>query len=71
MHKRFHEHVLVATGDVRVFRRDAGGVLGPDRERWQTSAVHAAAHSSPVIAAGHTFVVGPMGLVALTSEASE
>lgn len=65
------ENVLVATGDVRVFRRDAGGVLSPDRERWQTSAIHAATYSSPVIAAGHTFVVGPMGLIGLTSEASD
>lgn len=65
------EDVLVATGDVCVFRREAGGILGPNRERWQNSAVHAAAYSSPVIASGRVFVVGPMGLIALESEVNE
>lgn len=61
------EHVLAVSGDVRAFRRDASGVPGPDRERWRTSSVHAAAFSSPVIAAGRTFAVGPAGLLAFTS----
>jgi len=59
------ESVLVATGDVRAFRRDTGGILGPGRRSWQTSSVHAATYASPVIAAGRTFVVGSMGLIAL------
>jgi len=59
------ENVLVVSGDVRVFRRETGGLLGPDREQWRLSAVHAVAYASPVIAAGRTFVVGPAGLVAL------
>ncbi|MFW6317882.1 MAG: PQQ-binding-like beta-propeller repeat protein [Halorubrum sp.] len=59
------ESVLVATGDVQVFRRDAGGLLGPDRERWRFSSVHAVEYSSPVVAAGRAFVVSPVGLVAL------
>ncbi|MDT3433928.1 PQQ-binding-like beta-propeller repeat protein [Haloarcula sp. 1CSR25-25] len=59
------EHVLVVTGDVRVFRRTTGGLLAPDREHWRMSSVHAVEYSSPVIAAGRTFVVGPAGLIAL------
>ncbi len=59
------EGVLVVTGDVRLFRREAGGFLGPDREQWRLSSVHAIEYASPVIAAGRTFVVGPAGLVAL------
>ncbi|UHQ96330.1 PQQ-binding-like beta-propeller repeat protein [Natrinema halophilum] len=59
------EDVLVVTGDVRVFHRETGGFLGPDRENWRISSVHAVEYSSPVIAAGRTFVVGPAGLVAL------
>jgi outer membrane protein assembly factor BamB len=63
--------VLAVSGDVRAFRRDTGGILAPDRKRWEFTAVHAAAYSSPVIAAGRTYVVGPMGLIALASEKSE
>jgi len=37
----------------------------PDRKHWRISSVHAVEYSSPVIAAGRTFVVGPTGLVAL------
>lgn len=59
------EAVLVVSGDVRVFRRETGGVLGPDRERWRFSSVHAVEYASPVIAAGRMFVVSPAGLVAL------
>lgn len=59
------EDVLIVTGDVRVFRRETGGFLGPDRENWRLSSVHAVEYSSPVIAAGRAFVVGPAGLVAL------
>lgn len=59
------EAVVVATGDVRAFRREVGTLLERDRVRWTTDSVHAAAYSSPVIAAGHVFVVGPTGLVAL------
>lgn len=63
--------VLVACGDVRVFRRETGGVLGPDRDHWRISSVHAAEYASPVIAAGRTFVVGPAGLVALKREKND
>jgi outer membrane protein assembly factor BamB len=59
------EDVLVVTGDVRVFRREMGGFLAPEREHWRISSVHAVEYSSPVIAAGRTFVVGPAGLVVL------
>jgi hypothetical protein len=59
------EDVLVVTGDVRVTRRETGGFLAPDREHWRISSVHAVEYSSPVIAAGRTFVGGPAGLVAL------
>lgn len=59
------EAVLVATGDIRAVNRDAGGLLGPDRERWRVSSVHAAAFSSPVVATGRAFAVGPIGLLAL------
>lgn len=59
------EYVLAASGDVRAFHRDAEGFLAPDRERWETSSIHAAEFSSPVVAAGRVFVVGPRGLLAL------
>lgn len=59
------EDVLVVSGDVRAFRRETGGFLGPDREHWRISSVHAVEYASPVIAAGRVFVVGPAGLVAL------
>jgi len=61
------EDVLVATGNVQAFRRDASGIFAPDRERWRISSVHAATFSSPVIAAGRVFVVGPWGLLSLQS----
>lgn len=59
-----NEDVLVVSGDVRAFRRDIGGFLSPDRNHWQISSVHAVEYSSPVIASGRIFVVGPAGLVA-------
>ena len=63
------EAVIAATGGVRAFRRDVGGFPTPDRVRWRTSAVHVTAFSSPVVAAGRVFVVGPVGLLALRAEA--
>jgi hypothetical protein len=57
--------VLVAAGDVRAFRRTVGDLFSTDRLRWRESSVHAGVFSSPVVAAGHTFVVGPSGLQAL------
>lgn len=62
---RSRRAVLAASGDVRVFRREAGGTLGPDRARWRHDRHHASAYASPVVAAGHVLVVGPTGLVAL------
>lgn len=66
-----NEDVLVVSGDVRAFRRDLGGFLGPDRNHWQISSVHAVEYSSPVIASGRIFVVGPAGLVALKPRVTE
>ena len=65
------EDVLVVSGDVRAFRRETDGFLGPDREHWQLSSVHAVEYASPVIAAGRMFVVGPAGLVALRTIENE
>jgi hypothetical protein len=59
------DSVLVASGDVRAVRREAGGTLGPDRARWRRDRYHASAYASPVVAAGHVLVVGPTGLAAL------
>ncbi|MFB6171939.1 MAG: PQQ-binding-like beta-propeller repeat protein [Haloarculaceae archaeon] len=61
------ESVLAASSGVRAFRKDASGVLSPDRERWQTSSIAATAYSSPVVAAGRVFVVGAYGLLSLRS----
>ena len=63
------ESVLAATGGVRAFRRDVDGFPTPDRVRWRTSSVPVTAFSSPVVAAGRVFVVGPPGLLALRAEA--
>lgn len=64
------DSVVVATGDVRAFRRDTGGLVPRDRERWRYGDVHAPAYATPVIAAGSIFVVGPSGLVALDVDAT-
>jgi outer membrane protein assembly factor BamB len=61
------EEVLIVSGDVRAFRREAGGLFAPERLRWRTSSVHAHDYASPVLAAGRAFVVGPMGLQGLKS----
>lgn len=61
------QEVIAAAGDVRAYRRNTSGLLAPGRQRWQTSSVHAAAYSSPVIAANRVFVVGPSGIVSLQS----
>ncbi len=64
------EDVLVVTGgDIRAFRRNAGGILRPDRERWRASSVSANRFASPVVAAGHVFVIGADSLLALRSGA--
>ncbi|MFB6154697.1 MAG: PQQ-binding-like beta-propeller repeat protein [Haloferacaceae archaeon] len=65
------DHVLAVSGDVRAFRRDVGGLLPPERLQWTYSEVHAATYSSPVVAAGRVFVVGPMGLLALRPAAGD
>ncbi|MFB6090948.1 MAG: PQQ-binding-like beta-propeller repeat protein [Halobellus sp.] len=59
------DSVVVAGSGVRAFRRDADGVLSPDRLRWRTDSVHVTAYASPVIAAGRLFAVGPFGLQVL------
>ncbi len=56
--------VLAVTSSLLAFRRDAGGVFGPNRDLWHAS-VHTSRYSSPVVAAGHVFAVGPRGLLAL------
>ncbi|MFB6122438.1 MAG: PQQ-binding-like beta-propeller repeat protein [Haloferacaceae archaeon] len=63
--------VLAVAGDVRAFDRNASGVPTAERKRWQTSAVHATAYASPVIAAGHVFVASPDSLLALQPKGSE
>ncbi|MFC7044540.1 PQQ-binding-like beta-propeller repeat protein [Halobacteriaceae archaeon GCM10025711] len=63
------DDVLVVSGGVSAFRRDADGFLGPDRERWRTSSVHATEYASPVVAAGRVFATGPFGLLALQPDA--
>jgi outer membrane protein assembly factor BamB len=57
--------VLVVSSGVNAFRRDGGGILGPGRQRWRSSSVHAIDYSSPVVAAGRVFVTTAGGLVAL------
>ena len=61
------ETVLMTTSDVLAFRRDAGGIFGPDRERWEFSSITTSTYSTPVVADGRVFVAGPQGLVALWS----
>ncbi|WP_096389638.1 outer membrane protein assembly factor BamB family protein [Halopenitus persicus] len=59
------DDVLVASGDLRAYRRDLDGLLKPDRVRWRYDGVHATTYSSPVIAAGRVLVASPSGLVAI------
>jgi hypothetical protein len=59
------EAVIVADGDVYAFRRDAEGLLAPDRERWRNASVTARADTSPVVAAGRVFAAGFDFLLAL------
>ena len=56
--------VLVADGGGRAFRRETGGLLTPDRERWENRSVGVVQSMSPVIAAGRALVVTHRGLVA-------
>ncbi|SDX74604.1 outer membrane protein assembly factor BamB family protein [Halopenitus persicus] len=59
------DDVLVASGDLRAYRRDRDGLLTPDRVRWRYDGVHATTYASPVIAAGRVLVASPTGLVAV------
>ncbi|MFA1609496.1 outer membrane protein assembly factor BamB family protein [Halobellus rubicundus] len=59
------DSVVVAGSGVRAFRRDAGGILSPERLRWRADSVHVTAYASPVIAAGGLLAVGPFGLQVL------
>lgn len=59
------DSVVVDSGYPIAYRRDAGGLLGPDRERWSYTEPHTSTYASPVIASGRLFAVGPVGLHAL------
>jgi len=57
--------VIVDDDHPVAYRRDAGGLLGPDRERWSYTQPHTSAYATPVVAAGKLFAVGPAGLHAI------
>jgi outer membrane protein assembly factor BamB len=54
--------VIVDDDHPRACRRKAGGLLGPDRERWAYTDPHTSTYASPVIASGRLFAIGPAGL---------
>ena len=56
------DSVVVASGDVRAFRRETGGLLGPDRTRWENTRGNASEYATPVVAAGRLFVASERGL---------
>ncbi|WP_277542317.1 outer membrane protein assembly factor BamB family protein [Haloarcula laminariae] len=56
------DSVVVASDDVRAFRRETGGLFGPDRTRWENTTGAVSAYASPVVAAGHLFVASSRGL---------
>jgi hypothetical protein len=57
------DHSVVVDDDHPIaYRRDADGVLAPDRERWSYTEPHTSTYASPVIASGRLFAVGPAGL---------
>ena len=56
------DSVIVDDDSPRAFRRNASGLLGPDRERWSYTEPHTSTYASPVIASGRLFAVGPAGL---------
>jgi len=65
------EDVLIASDNVLAFRRDTGGMFGPNRNRWEASSVQTTSYCSPVVAAGRIFAVSvSMGLVALRPDAT-
>jgi outer membrane protein assembly factor BamB len=56
------DSVVVDDNPPVAYRRDAGGPLGPERERWAATGTQTSAYASPVIASGRLFAVGPSGL---------
>lgn len=56
------DSVVVDSGYPIAYRRDAGGLLAPDRERWSYTEPHTSTYASPVIASGRLLAVGPAGL---------
>ncbi|NHN43342.1 PQQ-binding-like beta-propeller repeat protein [Halorubellus sp. JP-L1] len=56
------ESVVVDDDHPVAYRRNADGLLAPDRERWSYTQPHTSTYASPVIAAGKLFAVGPAGL---------
>ncbi|MDS0282759.1 PQQ-binding-like beta-propeller repeat protein [Haloarcula onubensis] len=56
------DSVVVASSDLRAFRRETGGLFGPDRTRWEAPSGHVSAYASPVVAAGRVFVASARGL---------
>jgi outer membrane protein assembly factor BamB len=54
--------VLVDTDYPIAYRRDASGLLAPDRERWSYTQPHTSTYATPVVASGKLLAVGPSGL---------
>jgi outer membrane protein assembly factor BamB len=63
------ESVLVLDDHPVAFRRDADGVLAPDRERWSYTEPHTSTYASPVVASDHLLAAGPAGLHAFETTA--
>jgi hypothetical protein len=58
------DSVVVDDDNPVAYRRDAGGPLGPERERWSITGTQTSAYATPVVASGRLFAVGPAGLYA-------
>ncbi|MFC6952660.1 PQQ-binding-like beta-propeller repeat protein [Halorubellus litoreus] len=56
------DSVVVDDDHPIALRRDASGLLAPDRERWSYTQPHTSTYASPVIAADRLLAVGPAGL---------
>jgi hypothetical protein len=56
------DSVVVDDDHPVAFRRDASGLLAPDRERWSYTQPHTSTYATPVVASGKLLAVGPSGL---------
>lgn len=64
------DHSVVVDDDHPIaYRRDASGLLAPDRERWSYTQPHTSTYASPVVAANSLLAVGPAGLHAFEATA--